>query len=390
MRALAIFGVIVCHAATYTGTWPAEWWGRYAYYGLIGVDVFFGISAFVLYRPLLRARVTGAPLPTAWGFWKRRLLRIVPAYWVALTLLAIYPGLPGVFTGDFWRYYGFAQIYSPSSVNGGIPAVWSLCVEMTFYLLLPFYSAGLARLGRGLPARRQLRLELAAVGVLLVVPVLWRAAVRSGALPVALGNALPSHLGFFAVGLGLAVVSVGLEVGTLAPPRARTVAFWPELSWAAAAVAFVVAAVAFGGPRPVPHVHVAHTTSWLEREAYGATVCLLVLLVLLPPVFASGGAVVRMLRWRWLAFVGLISYGIYLWHMPMASRIGGRLPHHGDTTRVLLTVAGMLVLSVAIAALSYRFVELPFLRRKERIAQAPEPGLEVERPREDSNLRHQV
>lgn len=372
MRALAVFGVIVCHAATWPGTWPDAWWGRYAYYGLIGVDVFFGISAFVLYRPLLRARMTGAPAPTAWSFWKRRLLRIVPAYWVALTLLAVYPGLRGVFSGDFWRYYGFAQIYSPSSVNGGIPAVWSLCVEMTFYLLLPFYAAGLARVGRGRPLRRQLRLELFGVGALLMVPVLWRWAVREGLLPVALGNALPAQLGYFAVGLGLAVVSVGSEVGVVAPPRMR-LRRWPELSWLAAAVAFVVAAAAFGVSRPVPHVH-HDATGWLQREAYALTVCVLVLLVLLPPVFARDGAVARMLRWRWLAFLGLISYGIFLWHVPMASRIGGRLPGHGDASRTVLTVAGMLLLSTAIAALSYRFVELPFLRRKERIAQAPAAG----------------
>jgi peptidoglycan/LPS O-acetylase OafA/YrhL len=368
VRALAVFGVIVCHAASYTGTWPAAWWGRYAYYGLIGVDVFFGISGFVLYRPLLRARMSGSPAPSAWAFWMKRLLRIVPAYWVALTLLAIYPGLPGVFSGDFWRYYGFAQIYSPSSVNGGIPAVWSLCVEMTFYLLLPFYAAGLARLGRGRPLRRQLRLELAAVGVLLVVPPLWRSAVRAGVLPAVLGNALPANLGFFAVGLGLAAVSVGTEIGVLRRPRVGVHA-WPELSWLAAAVAFVAAAALFGGSRPVPQVH--HQPDAVEREAYGATVCVLVLLVLLPPVFARGGAVARVLSWRWLAFVGVISYGIFLWHMPMAARIAERLPHHGETTRTILTVAGMTVLSTAIAALSYRVVEMPFLRRKERIAQAP-------------------
>jgi peptidoglycan/LPS O-acetylase OafA/YrhL len=360
--------------------------GHYAYYGLIGVDVFFGISAFVLYRPLLRARMTGAPVPTFRGFWKRRILRIVPAYWVALTLLAIYPGLPGVFSGDFWRYYGFAQIYSTSSVNGGIPAVWSLCVEMTFYLLLPFYAAGLARLGRGRAMSRQLGLELAGVAALLVVGVLWRLAVRQGVLPDVLAIALPAQLGFFGVGLGLAVVSVAHERGHWAPPPAR-VRRWVDMSWVTAALAFVVAAAAFGGERPIAG---RQHTGWLETEAFSLTVCLLVLLVLIPPVFARSGVVARVLGNRWLALLGLVSYGIFLWHMPMAARIAERLPNHSVTSRTVLTVLAMLVLSTVIAALSYRFVELPFLRRKERIAQAPQPGLEVERPRQDSNLRHQV
>jgi peptidoglycan/LPS O-acetylase OafA/YrhL len=57
------------------------------------------------------------------------LFRIVPAYWAALTLLAIYPGLPGVFTADFWRYYGFLQIYNATTRFGGLSVAWSVCVE---------------------------------------------------------------------------------------------------------------------------------------------------------------------------------------------------------------------------------------------------------------------
>jgi peptidoglycan/LPS O-acetylase OafA/YrhL len=70
------------------------------------VGVFFALSGFLLYRPYLAARLAGRPQPSTRSFLRRRWLRILPAYWVALTVLAIWPGLPGVFTGDWWRYYG--------------------------------------------------------------------------------------------------------------------------------------------------------------------------------------------------------------------------------------------------------------------------------------------
>jgi peptidoglycan/LPS O-acetylase OafA/YrhL len=62
----------------------------------IGVALFFLISGFLLYRPFLSARTLGTPRPTFRLFMRRRLLRIVPAYWFALTVLLVWPGLSQV------------------------------------------------------------------------------------------------------------------------------------------------------------------------------------------------------------------------------------------------------------------------------------------------------
>ena len=59
-------------------------------------------------------------------------MRIVPAYWLALTILAWWANLRGVFTHDWWRYYLFLQVYSRRTLYGGILPAWTLCIEVTF------------------------------------------------------------------------------------------------------------------------------------------------------------------------------------------------------------------------------------------------------------------
>ncbi len=90
IRGIAAILVLVCHSAAllyapYAS--PYDGWGGPL--GEVAVDCFFITSGFVLYRPYLLARATSTPEPSVGQFLKRRLLRIGPAYWVALTALAI-------------------------------------------------------------------------------------------------------------------------------------------------------------------------------------------------------------------------------------------------------------------------------------------------------------
>src|SRR3954466_7787357 len=97
---------------------------------------------------------TGSPPPAP------RALRIVPAYWLALTVLALAPGLPDVFTGRWWVYYGLLQAYDPSWFDKGIVNAWSLSTEVAFYALLPVYAWVAPRVARGV------RTELALLALL--------------------------------------------------------------------------------------------------------------------------------------------------------------------------------------------------------------------------------
>ena len=123
LRAIAALGVLVSHAAYFSGAAEDAWYGILVANGATGVTVFFVLSGFLLYRPFLASEIDGAPRVRLIDFGRRRVLRIVPAYWVALTILAIYPGLIGVFTGDWWRYYGLLQVYGsgdePLQGHGG-------------------------------------------------------------------------------------------------------------------------------------------------------------------------------------------------------------------------------------------------------------------------------
>lgn len=100
LRAIAVLCVVLVHAHGFADagtTGPAN---RLLGQMGIGVTIFFVISGFLLYRPFIAHRTGGAGAPPVLTYAKRRLLRIYPAYWLALTVLVIAPGLVGVYEGE--------------------------------------------------------------------------------------------------------------------------------------------------------------------------------------------------------------------------------------------------------------------------------------------------
>jgi peptidoglycan/LPS O-acetylase OafA/YrhL len=298
---------------------------------------------------------------------------------VALTLLAVYPGLVGVFTGDWWRYYLLLQVYSTGDAAvHGLAAAWSLCVEVTFYAALPLYAVLMRRLGRGRERSARLRLELAALALLGGASVIARAiSLEAGGSMIDL--TLVGTFGWFAVGMALAVLSVG-------PAPAGPVRFvtrHPGVCWLAAAALYVGMCLLLRGPEGEP---LRYTQSqWLVQHVLSAGVALL---LVLPAVFghAAGGWPRRVLAWPVLAWLGLVSYGIYLWQggwVLEAWRQGARdwVPGAPFVVMTLVTLAG----TVTFAALSYYLVERPLMRWKHRgrprpaipgkaVAEAPAPA----------------
>jgi peptidoglycan/LPS O-acetylase OafA/YrhL len=122
LRGIAVVSVIAFHVASITDKLGRGLTGRTAeVLGAQAVIVFFVISGFLLYRPFVAARVARRQEPSLRRFGRRRVGRILPAYWVALTLLALYPGITGVFSDEGWRYYAFLPLYSADTINQGIP-----------------------------------------------------------------------------------------------------------------------------------------------------------------------------------------------------------------------------------------------------------------------------
>lgn len=359
MRAIAAFCVLFAHVGlVVAGTGPYV-----NPLAALGLDVFFLISGFLLYRPFAAARLTGRRPPTLRGFYRRRVLRIVPGYWFALVVLGAALGLAGVFSSEWWVYFGFLQAYSYEWVDQGISPAWSLGVELSFYALLPLFALVVHRLRDGNRSLRGDALLIALLGLLSATSD-W---LLRNLTPVAdetaqlLSWTLVGNGMFFAAGMLLAVVSVSAREGGKTFRAAELAERDRGFSWAAAAVLFVLATVMM-------------RTGYYHGVVDALRLLLLVIaaLMLLPAIFAKVGPVGfsrRVLATRTLTWLGLVSYGIYIWHRPILDHVfaewftEGAL--FGPTT---ITVAVIVVsLTIAGAALSYYLVERPALRLKDRI-----------------------
>lgn len=393
VRGLAILAVIVVHAGATIYLHGDSVFKRLVYDLFLAVEIFFVLSGFLLYRPFVAARLDGRATPSVRSFARRRILRIVPAYWVALAVLAAWPGLTGVYGPHWWAFFGFAYTYLPSTYTQGLPVAWSLSVEVGFYALLPLFVILVGRLTRGRPIRGALHIEVASLATLALLSVAVRTLWVLGVLPLRVAvYSVAGFLDFFALGMFLAVVSAASERGLGFTRLSRVVARAPWLCWAGALAAYGLLAAVFY----VPAAAAAATHDWfhiassalphalaMSTGRYLAIAIVAVLVVTPAAVGVNGGGLPRrILSWRPLAFLGVISYGVYLWHQPLLGWLAGEFGRNGgpwllgniSLTLTLVTFA----VSTIIAVASYYIVELPFLRRKEgrwRPRRPPVPGV---------------
>jgi len=184
---------------------------------------------------------------------------------------------------------------------------------------------------------------------------------------------------FFTVGMGLAVASVGLQGRPMRSSVGKLLLRRVEWSWALALAAFLVANTVFD------YFQVHGYPPWLQVTGNDGLGMATAMLVLFPAVFGAtlGGLPRRILASRLLSWLGVVSYGIFLWHVTLLGWLIGPgydvgrgpssrsplvrgLPGFVSDHVLLAALGSTLALSVGAAALSYYLVELPFLRLKER------------------------
>jgi peptidoglycan/LPS O-acetylase OafA/YrhL len=333
--------------------------------GMIGVDLFFLITGFLLVLPWVRQAREGGPSPSVRGFYGRRVQRILPAYYVQLLFLffVFVPLLRGL---EFWRYNPtymlenlsahilLVHYFSPAtsasvSVNG---ALWSLALEAQYYLVLPLLAPVFARA----PLRTAAALIACAVAwrwAALHQMDAWVAAIRSveprwqiteATARHLLGTQLPAYLGHFAAGM--------LAAHAWLSWREREPSRRARATWAAAAMACAAMLWALHSPG-----------GWLLGEWTWilATACLAVLFLA-----AAGGrlpALGRALAARPLTFAGRVSYSAYLYHLPVLLLWNAYGPQASGSWLVLPLYLGAVF---AISWLSYRYVEAPAEARARR------------------------
>jgi peptidoglycan/LPS O-acetylase OafA/YrhL len=344
VRAIAALSIFAYHVAYISGALYYSWSSKFTQHLNLGVPVFFVISAFVLYRPFVAERF-GAPKRSMVEYTRKRFLRIAPGYWVALTLSAALLPLTGVFTNDWPWYYGFAQVYSSSRTLLGLPIAWPLAVEVSFYLMLPLYALVMRQVAG--TRRRWLELEVGTLAVLALASQVANSQI------VHLST-IVTTLPWFAAGMALAVFSVKGQGRYAALLADRSTGCW------LAALGLYVAMCLW----LTPLLAALKMAVWLELAVYTIWAAVIAVLIVLPAVNTPMRERLpqRILRIRVLAWLGVVSYGLYLYHLPVLVWVqlhGLQTLIPGETVLSYIVVA--LPATTAGAAVSYYLIEKPAL-----------------------------
>ena len=315
--------------------------------GFLGVDLFFGLSGFLLSLPFHRAALAQAPMPSLRTFWMRRCRRVLPAYYVQLAIIV------GVMLA-----MGDGRALAPANLIGHVFLVqnvvparetlngvyWTMPIEWDFYAILPLLALALARFRTALTL-------LAVIALAVAFRLLcYRAAFDpQWARHFDYGwiVQLPARLDEFFFGV------LGAMAYVRKPPSAR-MARGLMLAGTAGIAAGIAVFTHFGNYLLAPQMPwlLLHFT-WIGA-AFGALIL-------------GAAAAQSWFRGRTLAWLGLISYSLYLWHYPLL-----QVAQH---FQLLAVGSGFAMLRTALAAiapilmaswLSQHFVERPFLASHQR------------------------
>ena len=322
---------------------------RIVYGGGYGVFFFFALTGYLLFWPFAKRYFGSGDHIDLQRYAVNRALRILPLYYaVVVVVLLLQANTPGL--GVWARFLTFTETLSPGTAGRIIGPAWSLVVEVCFYLLLPLLAYAIARLAGGSRRRAAailMGLGLASLAVRVVtiyaadpVDPLWRLNI-------------PATFVFFVPGMLLALLRLSWE------ERRPAWLHGPPLQgdlWILASI-----------PLWALVLLVSYSLDFLV----GAAAFLIVGACVLP---VRTGPVTNALQWRPLAILGVASYSLYLWHVPvLRAEIDA-----GVSTSFWILTAISIPVCVAVALGSYAAIEWPFLRLRRQWArsaarQEPDP-----------------
>lgn len=340
-----------------------------------GLTLFFALSGFLLYRPFAAAMIAGRPRPRVGRFFTNRALRIFPGYLVILLLVSLVIGVANnqVLTADQpigapdhnvgymvdpWLLVTNAlmlQSFFPNALHTGLGVSWTLSVELVFYLTLPLLALLVSRLR---PARIWAFIP---AGILLLIGIagkLWLFAISNpsnaaesnylewgNSWIAVLARSFLTHADLFACGMVAAVLVTLFQHHESACTRLL-------IRWAGIVIGLGA-------------VLALRDTDFFDT-GYSVLAGAVVLFVGLRGANGPGVAA-RVLEWAPLQFLGVISYSLYLWHMPVIwflfrQGLGFPATSVGYWLNVLLVVA----ISVGLSTITYNLIEKPALQLKRK------------------------
>jgi peptidoglycan/LPS O-acetylase OafA/YrhL len=312
--------------------------------GQTGVDIFFVLSGFLITILLLEEWNLKAAISLK-RFYFRRALRLLPALLAFLVVVEGY-SLFRLHGEYFWKvqkavlaivFYcsNWMRVFNLDSM-GPLAHTWSLSVEEQFYLLWPpLLLFFLARIRK---KQIVVFLAFAVMAVVLHRYLLWS---REGSWE-RIYNGTDTHLDGLLIGC---IAAFLFASGSLKNKHLQQSIKYLCLP----AILFLAVVIVKPLPKPV-----MCTYGW-------TTIQIAILVLLLRPLMSDKGLLREALEFRPLVWVGRISYGLYLWHLPIFSHLG--------TLKVQTSVriVVMFMAAIAVTTLSYYLVERPFLKFKSRL-----------------------
>lgn len=339
--------------------------------GFIGVDVFFVLSGFLITSLLLDelGRTGGIDLP---GFWVRRARRLLPALIVVVMAVVV---LRELFPADavaavrddavaafFWVanwvfVFRDTNYFTQGDTPSPLQHTWSLAVEEQYYVVWPLVLVAVAALLAVLTRRRPTRPKLRTV----------RMAVAGIAVAGAAGSAVASCLMVSEASLTRVYFGTDTRVQALlvgAAAAALLVGDWSSLArygsqirsrWGRL-IAQILPVIGLTMLGVIAHFATGSAPEF--RRGLLIVVAVAAVFIVAPVALEQRGLVARMLALPPLVWLGMISYGVYLWHWPIFLALNGE--RTGLTGMPLFAIrAGA---TVTLAAMSWWLIEQPVKR----------------------------
>jgi peptidoglycan/LPS O-acetylase OafA/YrhL len=379
LRAVAAFMVLLFHVAANTGylvrqDTPLSW---LLSRGEIGVPIFFALSGLLLFRPWALRILEDAPTPRLGSYARKRGLRVLPAYWVVVVAAILLHSREHL--TDLWSWVSLLTLtysYDPHPWWGGylgpdgLGQIWSLTVEVAWYALLPATGLLLLRLaGTGPIGTRYRRLMYGLTGYA-VISLAYTVVMFHTSDEQLVSVWLPRYLIWFAAGMAMSAVAVYARHHAPTARWTRTIAESWGMWWIAAALFYCLASTPLTGVSRMLSVSV--WPAEFHLGLYGmVAVCLIA-----PVAFAPAGhpAISAVLGNRVMAFLGKISYGVFLWQFVVISVWFTVTDHPAYTGNLLVDFPVCALLTVGVATASYHLIEQPFVRLGTRAKPRAEGG----------------